>query len=72
MNALHVPSPPTIPEDLQLVRHSVDSGIPIAKIRRNAPITEALYELNATLLGPTPVVERRRPMERIFSVFTRG
>ena len=72
MNALHVPSTPTIPEDLQLVRHSVDSGTPIAKIRRNAPITEAFYELNATLIGCAPVVERRGPINRIFSVFTRG
>jgi len=60
-----------IPEDISLVRHSLDAGIPLATLDRHAPLTEALIDLERRLTGVTSAPQHS-PVRRLFSALSRG
>lgn len=68
--ALGIVDPPVLPEDIELVRQSIDAATPLADLARHAPLTQALSELGARLAGLSPTTPTRRPLQRLLSGFS--
>jgi len=69
--ALRVSSSFTVPEDAPLVRHSIDTGSPIATVDRHALVTRALIDMENQLAG-TSIEPGRKPFKRIFEALSRS
>lgn len=66
-SALGVTDPLTIPEDVELVRRSIDSATPLADLAHAAPLTSALVALSARLAGTTATPGPRSSLHRFLS-----
>lgn len=65
--ALGVANPFPIPEDVELVRRSIDSATPLVDLAHAAPLTDALVALGARLAGTDPVPVPRGSLHRFLS-----
>lgn len=65
--ALGVANPFLIPEDVELVRRSIDAATPLADLAHAAPLTSALAALGARLAGTVPAPVPRGSLHRFLS-----
>lgn len=66
-SALGVMDPFQLPEDVELVRRSIDSATPLLDLAPTAPLTAALSALGARLAGTAPAPTPRSSLQRLFS-----